>query len=82
MALGRRGPAVEPVGPPGNRPPNPATGLPNPVRTKVEQAPAPPGQGYAPSTPVTGWMSDWISSACSPVTRYTTRLATATAWSA
>jgi hypothetical protein len=36
----------------------------------------------APSTPVTGWMSCWISSACSPVTRYTTRLATDTAWSA
>ncbi len=40
----------------------------------------------APSTPVTGWMPDWTSawrsSACSPVTRYTTRLATDTAWSA
>lgn len=38
--------------------------------------------GQAPSTPVTGWMSCWRSSACSPVTRYTTRLATDTAWSA
>src|SRR5262249_27601362 len=29
-----------------------------------------------------GWMSGWSSSACSPVTRKTTRFATATAWSA
>lgn len=44
--------------------------------------PADAGRNYAPSTPVTGWMSACSSSACSPVTRYTTRLATETAWSA
>ncbi len=38
-----------------------------------------PGGGYAPST---GASAAWSSSACSPVTRYTTRFATDTAWSA
>lgn len=46
---------------------------------RVPQAPSPPGTGVGW---MSGWMSGWSSSACSPVTRNTTRLATATAWSA
>lgn len=52
----------------------------NPPEGANPQEPAAPPSGtYAPSTGVSGC---WSSSACSPVTRYTTRFATDTAWSA
>lgn len=54
----------------------------NGARTRTPRAcmcsEAPPTRGYAPST----WSAVCSSSACSPVTRKTTRLATETAWSA
>lgn len=53
-------------------PPEQHPAAPNPPRTA-------PTRGYAPST---GASAAWRSSACSPVTRYTTRFATDTAWSA
>lgn len=57
-------------------------------RKGAERTAPPPHRraGYTSSGPVTGWISVgrscWRLSACSPVTRNTTRLATATAWSA
>jgi hypothetical protein len=65
-----------------DRPPGPRS--PGTPRSPAGAEPRPPGvpAGHGPSMPVTGWMSCCSSSACSPVTRNTTRLATATAWSA
>ncbi len=63
----------------------PAGGGPSRARRGGGRDQMPSAVGPWPA-PVAGWMSGWISgwssSACSPVTRNTTRLATATAWSA
>lgn len=69
---GRRINSAQGHGPPAGAGRDPGRGRPRPGSCCA------PWATYAPSTCVGGW----ISSACSPVTRYTTRLATDTAWSA